>query len=243
MIARAQKIVLYGPGSVGKTKLCSLMEAAGVKPLIIDVEQGSHFLNVSRLDTVETWDDLRDALRNEKLLAGYDAVVIDSLTKAEEMAVAWTLANIPREKGQRALRTEDYGWGKGLTHVYETFLTLLGDLDAIVRGGKHVVLTCHECTANVPNPAGEDFIRYEPRLQSPSSGKSSIRHRTKEWCDHLFFIGFDAAVDEDGKAVGSGTRTIYTTELPMWWSKSRSLSEPVVYRDGDPAIWQQLFQK
>ena len=28
-----------------------------------------------------------------------------------------------------------------------------------------------------PNPAGEDWLRYEPRLQSPNSGKASIRLR------------------------------------------------------------------
>ena len=34
----------------------------------------------------------------------------------------------------------------------------------------NVILICHDCTATVPNPTGEDWLRYEPRLQSPGSG-------------------------------------------------------------------------
>jgi len=74
-------------------------------------------------------------------------------------------------------RLEDYGFGKGCQHVYETFLPLLSDLDQHVRAGRNVALILHDCTATVPNPKGEDYIRWEPRLQSPASGKASIRLR------------------------------------------------------------------
>ena len=111
------------------------------------------------------------------------------------------------------------------------------------RQGIHVVATCHDCTANVPNPSGEDWLRYEPRLQAPPSGKASIRSRVKEWADHLLYIGFDQAVNADGKATGSGTRTIYPAELPTWLAKSRKLHDPVIYNQGDDTIWQQLFSK
>ncbi len=101
----------------------------------------------------------------------------------------------------------------------------------------------HECTANVPNPSGEDWIRYEPRLQSPPSGKGSIRHRVKEWCDHLLFIGFDVHVDSDGKGQGAGTRTIHPVEYPTHWAKSRELAEPIPYYRNDAELWRQLFQR
>src|SRR5690606_3301613 len=97
-----------------------------------------------------------------------------------------------------------------------------------------------DCTANVPNPAGDDFLRYEPRLQSPTSGKASIRHRVKEWCDHLLYIGYDVFV-KDEKAQGCGTRTIYAQEMPTHWAKSRTLSDPVPYPKGDVTIWQHIF--
>lgn len=218
------------------------MQDVGITPLVIDLECGSRFHDVARIDEITTWDELRDILYSDEVLQ-FDAIVIDSLTKAEELAASWTLQNVPHEKGHRVSSVEAYGFGKGLTHVYETFSTLLGDLDYLHRKGKHVVCVAHECVSNVPNPSGEDWIRYEPRLQSPSSGKSSIRHRVKEWCDHLLYVGFDAAVSKDGKAQGSGSRTIYPTEMPTHWAKSRSLSDPIVYQRGSPELWNQLFQR
>jgi hypothetical protein len=237
-----QRIVIYGPGGVGKSKLVSLLSEVGVNPLSVDVDCGTNFLDTKRVQP-ETWDEMLGFLQNRDLLAPYGAVSVDSGTRAEELATVWTLANVPHEKGHSVSSIEGYGFGKGTTHVFETFLKLLGALDGIVRMGKHAILVCHDCTATVPNPAGEDWIRWEPRLQSPASGKFSIRHRVKEWGDHLLFIGFDQIVDKEGKAKGSGSRTIYPTELPTHWAKSRSLRDTIPYIDGDPELWNKLFNK
>lgn len=240
-------MVIYGPGGVGKTELASLIAHAGIKPVFIDIGDGSHFLDVQRVEPrPESFEDLRDALHSESLFADCGAIVIDDMTKAEEMTADWTLRNVPKElkDGKKVFvnSVEAYGWGKGATHVYESFLTLLGDFDAHIRRGRWVICIAHECIENVPNPAGEDWLQYQPRLQSPKSGKASIRHRIKEWCDHMICVTFDQAVDENGKAVGSGTRTIYTRELPTWWAKSRSLAEPFVYERGNPELWTRLLK-
>lgn len=237
-----QKIVIYGPGGVGKSELASLIANVGIKPLFLDIEGGTNHLGVDRIPGIETWDELRSILQDASIFAGFGAVVIDSLTKAEELAAAWTLANVKTEKGNHAASIEGYGFGKGLTYLYETFLQLFGDLDACARRGLHVICTAHECVADAPNPNGEDWLRYECRLQSPSSGKNSIRHRAKEWCDHQLFIGYDVIV-EDGKGGGSGSRTIYPNELPTHVAKSRTLSEPIVYQRGSAALWEKLFSK
>lgn len=241
-----QRIVIFGSGGTGKSSLAANLKDVGIKPLFLDIGEGTGFLDVDRIGAeqgLQTWDDLRAILHNHSLFHGFDAVVIDDLTKAEELAVRWTIENIGHEKKEKQIRSiEDYGFGKGLTHTYETFLQILGDLDAHIRAGRQVICIAHECCANVPNPGGEDFIRYEPRLQSPASGKNSIRHRVKEWCDHMFFIGYDTIVDEDGKAKGGGSRTIYPTELPTHWAKSRCLSDPIVYDRGSSELWKLLFK-
>lgn len=218
------------------------MKQVGIRPLFLDIGSGTGFLDVDRISGIESWDELRAALHDESLWVNFDAVVIDDLTKAEELGNQWTLANVPHEKGHYVTSIEGYGFGKGLTHTYETFLQLLGDLDAHIRNKRQVVCIAHECTATVPHPGGEDFIRYEPRLQSPNSGKNSIRHRVKEWCDHMFFIGFDLIVNKDGKAQGSGTRTIYPAEMPTHWAKSRGLDSPIIYERGSAELWNQLFR-
>lgn len=241
IVQAPQKVGVYGPGGIGKTKLSSLLAKVGVRPLLIDLEGGSHALDVERLSEVTTWDDLRAAVQDKSLLDPYGAVVIDSATKAEEMCMSWVLANVKDQAGNRVERVEDYGYGKGYSHIYETFLALLGDLDAVARSGKHVVVICHDCTANVPNPAGEDWIQYQPRLQNPPKG--SVRHRLKEWCDHLLFVGYDVMTNKDGKGIGSGTRTIYPTEMPTHWAKSRRLSQAIPYSDGSAELWNQLLNR
>ena len=236
----AQKIVIYGPGGVGKTELCANLADVGLKPLFIDVENGSRFLDVTRIDpSPTTLEDLRAVLQNRELLEPFDVVVVDSLTKVEELNVAWVIANIQHEKKKPISAIEDYGWGKGYTHLYDTMLLVLGDLDGVARFGKHVVCVTHECTAPVPNPGGEDWIQYQPRLQSTKQGM--IRERVKEWCDHLLRVEFDVFV-EGGKAQGSGSRTIYPTQMPTHWAKSRTLSESIPYKQGDAALWEQLFK-
>lgn len=241
----AHKTIVYGPGGIGKSELCSLLAEVDCQPLFIDIEDSTRFLDVDRITpSPQNWAELRAELQDMERNKQFSAIVVDSLTKAEEMAVAWTLGNVPHEKSDKKITSiESYGFGKGYTHVYETFLQLLGDLDAIVRAGIHVVCTAHDCTSNVPNPNGEDWIRYEPRLQNPPSGKGSIRSRVKEWSDHLLYIGYDTAVSEDGKAKGSGSRAIYPMERPMWLAKSRLLSEPIIYEKGSSLLWKQLFNK
>jgi hypothetical protein len=245
IIYGADRIGVYGTGGIGKTTLVYLMEQIGRKPLFVDLDDGTRKIEgCDRIKSqeVQTWDDLRAVLADTGLWSPYDTVVIDTLTRAEEMAAAWTLQNVKHEKGQKVDRIEDYGWGKGYTHIYETFLSLLGDLDAHIRAGRSVVVIMHDCTASVPNPMGEDYIRYEPRMQSPPSGKASIRARVKEWLDHLLFIGYDVAATKDGKAKGSGTRAIYPQEMPTHMAKSRTLSSPIVYTPGSADVWAQIFK-
>jgi hypothetical protein len=245
VVKSPQKFVIYGPGGVGKTELCSLMEQVGIKPLFLDLEDGTKFLDVARIGDIGTWEDLRGVVQNDTLTKDYGVLVIDSFSKAQELASDWVVQNVPHEKGsghKTITSIEDYGYGKGLTHIYDACLLLLADLDAAIRRGLHVALVAHECITEVPNPEGENWIRYEPRLQSPPKGQNSVRHRVKEWCDHLLYVGFDTHV-KDKKATGSGTRSICPNEMPSYWAKSRSLSNVIAYEKSNPELWKQVFQK
>ncbi|MFW6062020.1 MAG: AAA family ATPase [Planctomycetota bacterium] len=244
---QGHRIGIYGPGGIGKTS------AAATAPgpvAFLDLDDSLPILrpslgelDVRRVAGITGWQDIRDALHSQ----GWDeirTIVMDSATKAEEMALEWTLRNVRHEKDGVAIRRiEDYGFGKGYQHVYETFLTLLGDLDAHVRAGRNVVLILHDCTATVPNPKGEDYLRFEPRLQNPASGKASIRLRVREWLDHLLYVGYDVecAPRHGGKAQGHGTRTIYPQEMPWCMAKSRTLADPVELLPLDSSLWQRLL--
>lgn len=232
----AQRIVIYGPGGIGKSSLAALAPGA----CFIDCEGGTWHLDVKRVTGVTSWSALRAALRSPAL-APFQTIIIDSATKAEEWAIAHALATVPHEKGHQVQSIEGYGFGKGLQHVFDTFSLLLQDLDAQVRAGRNVILIAHDCTADVPNPVGDDFIRFEPHLQSPKSGKASIRNRVVQWADHVFFLGYDV-IAKDGKGKGGGTRTIFPTERPDHVAKSRTLSDPMPFVDEtDGALWTMIF--
>lgn len=243
------RVVIFGPGGIGKTTLACIAPGPvaffdlddSLPRLRTQLEGSGLNLDIRPVSGPATWSDIRDALH----AGGWDeikTVVIDSATKAEELALTWTLKNVPHEKGNKIERIEDYGFGKGYQHLFETFLSLLGDLDQHTRAGRHIILICHDCTANVPNPGGEDWIRYEPRLQSPSSGKSSIRLRVREWADHVLFVGYDLVVkDGKGDPRTGGTRTVYPVERPHCMAKSRTLGEQIPLTKYDMTLWNQLL--
>jgi hypothetical protein len=241
MTGIGQKTVIYGTGGIGKSELAMNIQQLGITPKFLDLDGGTKHLDVQRIG-ISNWSMLRAALQRKSLFDGFGAVVIDDFTKAEEYAAAHVVATVKNSKGAFVKSIEDYGWGDGFGYLYHEFLLMLGDLDSLARDGKQIICIAHDTTANVPNPAGENFIRYEPRLQSPKSGKDSIRSRVKEWCDHLLFIGYDLFV-EDGRATGGGSRTIYTTEHPTCLAKSRQLSQTVGYEQGSSELWKLLLNK
>lgn len=237
------RVVVYGPGGIGKTTLATQMPGPVV---FFDLDDSLPRLsgglpadaNVS-VCPVTTWQQIRDALHAPKW-DGVQTIVIDSATKAEELCVAHVIATVKHEKGGKIERIEDYGWGKGYRHVYDAFLALLTDLDAHTRAGRHVVLICHDLTATVPNPTGEDWLRYEPRLQQNNQG--AVRLRVREWADHVLFFGYDVSVSE-GKGKGTGTRTVYPAERPHCMAKSRTIADQIpITKDNAASLWATLIK-
>lgn len=234
-IEGGQRVLLYGTGGIGKTTLAGLAPGA----VFLDIEGGTNHMDVPRIAGLSTLDDVRACLRSD-VLDDAKSVIIDSATKLEEFAKDWTLANVTNEKGHRVNSIEGYGYGRGYQHVYDTYLLVLADLDALVRKGKNVILIAHDCIADVPNPVGEDYIRYEPHLQSPKSGKASIRNRVIQWADYVLSVGYDV-ISEDGKGRGGGTRTIFTVERPDRIAKSRTAINPIPFTSAeDGSIWNHI---
>jgi len=238
----AHRIVLYGTGGIGKSTLAAYLPA----PLFLDVESSTEFLEVaydSELRTAPSWSMLRGKLAAiaQAPPKGVRSIVIDTASVAEELAKEHVIATRKTDKGRLVDSIEGFGWGKGWQFVYDEFNGLLADLDRIATLGVNVCLVAHEVSALVPYPAAEDFIRWEPLLYSgDKKGRGSTRERVKNWSDHVVFIGYDVHV-EDGKGSGSGTRTIWTQELPTHIAKSRVKQTSINFSLEDPsAIWREL---
>jgi hypothetical protein len=242
------RVVLYGPGGIGKTTLAAQLPGPvafidldeSLPRLRGQLEEAGLMANIMPVTGINDWQTLRDVLQAD----GWDkarSIVIDTGTKAEELAVAHTLAHTLQD-GKKGTSIEGYGFGKGYGYVFDTFLPLLGDLDRHARVGRNVVFVCHDCTCTVPNPTGEDWVRYEPRLQSPNSGKASIRLRVREWADHVLFVGYDVTVNADGKSKGQGTRTLYAAERPHFMAKSRTTQETIALGGDGAVVWETVIR-
>ena len=227
---------------IGKSTLAAYLPA----PFFLDVEASTTKLNVAfdlELRTEPTWVMLRGKLASiaANPPEGVKSIVIDTATVAEELAKEHVVATRTTDKGKRVDSIEGFGWGKGWQFIYDEFNGLLADLDRCIARGLHVCLIAHEVSSPVPNPAGEDFIRWEPLLYSgDKKGRGSIRERLKNWAEHLVFVGYDVIV-EDGKGTGAGTRTIYTQEYPTHMAGSRTKQLVIPYTLEDPgALWREL---
>lgn len=232
-----QRVLLYGPGGIGKSTLAALAP----NPVFLDIEGGTNELDVPRANGIRDFADLRECIQSNAL-NDFATIVLDSGTKAVEWTAAHTVKTVKHEKpGQVITSLESYGFGRGTQHLFDQFLFLLADADSQIRRGRHFIMITHECVSDVPNPSGEDFIRFEPHLPSPKSGKASIRNRVVQWADHVVFIGYDVA-SVDGKGKGAGGRTIYTSEMPDHIAKSRRVAIDQSFESPtDGSLWAAIL--
>jgi hypothetical protein len=206
---RAQRVVIYGVESVGKSTFAAQFPA----PLFLDVEGGTAHLDTARAE-IDSWKQLNDAV-SECAHLDYKTVIIDSADWAERLAIADLLAQ--HKKGS----IEDFGFGKGWVMVSEKIAGFLSRLDSLIVAGKNVALIAHSKVTKVEPPdLPAAYDRYELKLSKQSSPL------VKEWADELWFFRFKTKTveSESGRAKGIGgkERIILTTHSAAYDAKTRS---------------------
>ena len=260
-----QKIIVYAASGKGKTTLASMAPA----PIFIGLDDGGRMVRnpisgdpIQRIVGVETFRDVRDALHQPGLFAKVKTVVIDTGTILELLAMQHVIATIPHEKaGVKIEHLDDYGYGKGYNHLFDTMRLVLQDLDGLVRQGKNVVILCQQCPVVIANSAGANYLQDGPKLYSPgpdSKQSFTVRGYACEWADHVVKIDylqqqvigggvaqkFGKAVDTPGKVQGTTTRAIFTIpDNPSYFAKTRTLTDPVISFESqaDDSFWRLLF--
>ena len=242
---RAQRVVLYGVESVGK----STFAAKFPRPLFLDIEQGTSHLDVDRCE-IGSWKQLTDALAEAKA-TDYKTIVVDSADWAERLCVEDLLAT------SKKTSIEDFGFGKGWVMIAERMSRMLSSIDQLIDAGKNVVMIAHSKIVRFEAPdALAAYDRYELKLSKQSSPL------LKEFADELWFLRFKTKVSTSetgkGKGIGGKERILLTThsaaydaktrsglaeELPLEWASVAHLFEATVQVDriivsSKPAGWE-----
>ncbi len=206
------KVVLYGPEGIGKSTLAAQFP----RPLFIDTEGSTKFMDVPRTERPTSWTMLMEQVHcvwDNPGLCG--TLILDTADWAEQLCMANVCA------AKKISSIEDLGYGKGYNYLAEEFGRLLNTLTEITERGCNVLLTAHAKMRKFeqPDELGA-YDRWELKLQK------TVSPLVKEWADLLLFANyktFSVAVDKAGtkhKAQG-GQRVLYTSHHPCWDAKNR----------------------
>jgi hypothetical protein len=209
-IAAPIRAVVYGPEGIGKTTFASHWPT----PLFIDVEKGTVRLDVSRItpNSAAALGAVIDELAKDA--KGYATLVIDTADWTEKLLVESILA------GAGKASIEDFGYGKGYTHVEEAWRKLLDRLTAMqAKNGMHILFLAHSCLRKFEQPDETgSYDRWEMKLSKKSPAI------LKEWADMVLFLNYRTVLitteDKKVKAQG-GKRIIATTHHVCWDAKNR----------------------
>lgn len=222
------RVVLYGPEGAGK----STFAAGAPKPIFLCSEDGTNELDVARLRP-QTWEEIFEALAmltNEA--HDYQTLVLDTLDWAEQQC--WNHVC----KRDRKDSIEAYGYGRGYVVAHEEFRRLVVALDRLrdVKG-MQIICLAHSWIKSFKNPTGEDYDRYEMKLQR------LVAPVFKEWPDLLLFANYETETRENGKkrhvGVSTGARYLFTQHSAAWDAKNRHnlpVALPLSYEDLAEAI-------
>lgn len=215
IIAKAQKVVLYGPEGIGKSTLAAQFP----NPLFIDTEGSTSNMDVARFDAPSSWTMLNQQIQYVKQNKPCQSVVIDTIDWAERMCID----HICQSNQKNSI--EDFGYGAGYIKLEEElgkFLNLLSDL---IECGINVVLTAHSQIRKFEQPDEMGaYDRYELKLGKKTSSRTSAL--VKEWADMVLFANYktlSVASDSQSKKFKGqgGKRVIFTTHHPAWDAKNR----------------------
>ena len=233
---RGHFIGLHGTGGAGKSTLAAMLPG---KTLFIDLE-GSlkiikpqlaamgllgnitpKFIKYDPKAPATAWNDLMAFLCCD-VVRGFDNIVIDSFTRAQEWAAQNCIESIPGDSATIRKSLEQWMYGKGAQLVFDKFAPIYPLIDELVDGGANVLAIAHSEPTRFTNADGADYWQNQPRLVQGEKGKAPGRSTFLEKTDHLLYLSADVTV-EKGKASGGMTRTLYTGGLATMMAKSRTV--------------------
>lgn len=216
----ALKIALYGEEKVGKSSFCAGMES----PIFLDVEEGTNFLNVSRINKntlgVEEWtyDHVMSVL-NEMLVQehSFKALVLDSIDWIETLAMGKLKEEHPGAKSYLDSSIKALSYGGGTSMLQQYMKDIFDAVENIRRSrNMHVVIIAHTKKKTETDVQGASFDKSVLKLTEKTEGLCI------EWADFILFAKNKVytSTEEVGlkkRNIGSdGGRIILTAKNPSF---------------------------
>lgn len=229
-LTRPPRILIYGVDGIGKSTFAASADA----PVFIGFEDGSLTLDIHRFPEPQSWLDAIEAVDELTLNdSPFRTVVIDSLDWLEPLCWSYVCATTKDKRGQPYTRIDAIPFGNGVTAALDLWRVLLSKLDHLrVARGMAVVLVAHGWIKRFANPEGEDFDRYELKLNPKAAGV------IREWCDCVLFATHEQYTHDLGgrpKGISTGARIVHTERGAAFDAKNRYALPPTL-----PLDWQSL---
>ncbi len=213
--ATAPKIVIGGPGKIGKTTFA----AAAPNAIGILTEDGASAVDVSAFPLCKSLDDVYSAigtLLNEE--HDFSSVFLDSLDWCEPLLHDY----ICKKNGWASVETP--GFGKGYVAAAEEWRTLLSGFEELrSKKGMAVILIAHDKVKRFESPLHEGYDQYVLKLHDRASAIVA------EWADVLGWAGYkvltkaaDAGFgNKETKAITTGERILHVEPHPAHFGGNR----------------------
>ena len=249
-----EKIIVYGPSGIGKTTLAAMAPNA----VFIGVDDGGRKIAnpltgepIQAIDGVETFQDVLDVLAQDGLFADDATIVLDTVTKLEELIQNHIMATTP-VSGKTVTSFRKYGWD-GPDLILDQYRILMAALDQHARAGRNIILLAQQGQIKRASAESADYLEDGPHVSH--TNRSSAREELKQWADHVFRIGyydFEVTVEKGAKAgkvsQDDTSRAIFTNGALNFTAKSRPISgnklPPTVSfaTEDDNALWLFVFE-
>ena len=228
------RVMIYGPGGVGKSTFCSKCKDVYFLP----TEEGVNDIHVPQYkEQIRSLDIVYRIL--DKLLNGkhpYKSVCLDSAGATEALiieAIESRLKKTSNAKAPKTIQEMNDDFGSGYTAIANEWRELLKKFDELrQKRDINILLTAHSKREKVVNLEGKDYDRFTLDLIGSKSSKVITN-----WCDHVLFARQDVSVSAESKhklLAMSGSLSIYTRGTAQWSAKTRG---EITWPERIPLSW------
>lgn len=214
---RATIVTVLGDAGMGKTSLAATFP----NPVVVRLEDGVQGVpegfRPDALPLVRTYKELQEQLTAlVKEEHKYKTVIIDSITQLESLFVKYVVEN--DLKKPKSINQAAGGYGAGWQQVAEMHQKVRSAAQALCDKGVHVVFIAHADVVTVRPPDGDEYTRYDLRLN-----KKSVSPYTDnvDVVGYLDLVKYTTGDGERKQAVTDGSRRLVCYPTPSNISKNR----------------------